>query len=205
MFKNTSNLLKAALLSILIVPAVFVLASYGFRADGGPELIVSVSNPEAFDCKATGRLVDANQCATWNDATVDPRGDNLSTLLPSVMFMSELAIAVLVYVALKKVDSLLLLSKILLVVGAILLAPFLAVVTNAVAFPYGQQSKVSVSKVNGGYAVDNEPALGFGLTSLETHILFSLVPAIGLIGGTLDVTAADQRKYAGMKKEKPFQ
>jgi hypothetical protein len=205
MFKNTSHPLKVALLSILIVPALFVLASYGFRAGGSPELIVSVSNPEAFDCKATGRLADTHQCATWKDAAVDPRGDNPSALLPSVMFMSELAIAVLVYVALKKVDSLLLLSKILLVVGAILLAPFLAVVTNATAFPYGQQFMVSVSKVNGGYAVDNEPALGFGPISLETHILFSLLPAIGLIGGVLGAAAADQRKYAGMKKEKLFQ
>lgn len=201
MFKNTSTLLKIALLSILIVPTLFVLASYGIRADGSPELIGFVSNPEAYACKATGTLVDANQCATWTGTG----GGGLTSFLPFIMIIPELAIAVLVFVALKKVDRLLLLSKMLLVVGAILLAPFLAVVANMIALPHGQQSIVGASKVNGKYAVDNKPVLGFGPSSIETYTLFSLVPAIGLIGGVIGVAAADQRKYAGMKKEKLFQ
>lgn len=201
MLKGINSTFKLLLSAIVIVPSLFVAGSYFLHANGAPSLVLAASNADALPCKAGSKPVDALQCATWSDATVDAR----MTVLPFLLFAAQVLIVILVAVALKKGSRLLLLSKMLLVTGAVVLAPMVAIATNMLAQPHSQQAIISVSKLDGEYKVDREPTLGFGPLNMGVYVLLSFVPALGLIGGAIGAAAKDHKKYAGMTKEALFQ
>jgi hypothetical protein len=192
---------KLLLALIFVLPALFVAWSYMVPATSAPGLVLAASNAADLTCVSGHHPVAVHQCATW----AGTGGGDWTGFIPLILLAVEVGIAVLVFWALKKSERLLLLSKVLLVAAATFLAPVLAGVVNAAAQPYGQQVYVSMSKQKDGiYKVDKQPRLGFGPMDMELFVLFSLPPAVGAVCGAMGLASADQRKYAGMSKEKLF-
>lgn len=201
MFNAIDLKFKMLLTTIIILPTLFVGWSYSVHSTSGLDLVTATPNTSSQLCTASSELVDINQCATWSGTG----GGALTTFIPFLLLVPEVAVTIVLYILLKRSQRLLLLPRMLLVAAAIFIAPVLAITVNKLLQPYGQQTLVSISKINEIYTVDKQPILGFGPEDMGMFVLFSLVPAVGLISGTFGMAVADHRKYAGMSKEKLFQ
>lgn len=190
------------LVAIVVMPALFVGFAFTVRTNGEVTPVLLATEANQFQCLSLDRLVETNQCVTW-----EYDGADLVHITPLALLVVESLLAWLVYKTIKRTDRLLLLSRMIMIFLVVILAPVLAVGVNTLALPYSQQSLTSASKVDRTYVVDpgREPALGYGPLGMNEYALYSLTPSVGLIGGALGTASRDRKKYAGMTKEQLFQ
>lgn len=198
MFKNLSLQYKLLLVALLLAPTLFLGATFLVRSTT-TAVIGAVSNTDSLTCIVGPDIVEINQCVTWtNDGS-------WAALIPYGLLIIEVLLAVALFILLRNSARLLLLTKLSLATAAILISIVAMFAINTFAVPHSQKSIVGATKQNGVYVVDKEPALGYGPENTELFLLFSLAPALGLIGGIAGIAASDRQKYAGMSKEKLFQ